>query len=80
MSMAQHQQLYELQKKARLIKSKKTPEGSRAFEARVTMLDVKTENSSNESIFPDEKPKTNSRNSTTFERKGSITRESHADT
>ena len=31
MSMAQHQQLFELQKKARLIKLKKTPESSRAL-------------------------------------------------
>ena len=33
MSTAQHQQLYELQKKARLIKGKKTPESGKALEA-----------------------------------------------
>ena len=38
MSMAQCQQLYELQKKARLFKGKKTPESSRALEAKVAML------------------------------------------
>ena len=31
-SMTQHQQLYELQKKARLSKGKKTPESGRALE------------------------------------------------
>ena len=38
MLMAQCQKLYNLWKKARLIKVKKTPESSRALEARVTML------------------------------------------
>ena len=52
MSMAQCQQLYELRKKARLIKGKKTPESGRALEARVTTLKVKTDNSNNESLFP----------------------------
>ena len=42
--MAQLQQLYVLQKKARLIKGKKTPESSRAFEARLAMLEAKTDN------------------------------------
>ena len=56
MSMAQCQQLYELQKKAGLIKCKRIPENSRALEARVAMLEAKTENSSNESLFADEKP------------------------
>ena len=45
MSMAEHQQLYELQTEARLIKRKKTPESSRALEARVVMLKTKTYNS-----------------------------------
>ena len=36
MSMTQCQQLYKLWKKAGLIKGKKTPESSRAFEARVS--------------------------------------------
>ena len=52
MSMAQHQQLYELQKKTRLIKGNKTPESSRALEARVTMQEGKIDNSRNE--FTDE--------------------------
>ena len=47
MSMAQHQQLYKLWKKAKLVKGKKAPEGSRALEARVAMLEAKTDNSSN---------------------------------
>ena len=39
--MAECQQLYELQKKATLIKGKKTPESSRVLEARVSKLEVK---------------------------------------
>ena len=39
MLTAQHQQSYELKKKARLIKGKKTPESSRALQARVAMLE-----------------------------------------
>ena len=42
MSMAQHQQLNELLKKARLIKSKKIPESSRALQARMAVLEAKT--------------------------------------
>ena len=41
MSMVQHQQLYELQKKARLVKGKKTSESSRALEAIVAVYGVK---------------------------------------
>ena len=51
MSTAQHLQLYELQRKALLIMSKKTPESSRVLEARVATLEAKIENSSNESFF-----------------------------
>ena len=40
--MAQHQQLHELWKKARIVKGKKTPGSSRALEARVAMLEVIT--------------------------------------
>ena len=40
MPMAQCQQLYELQKIARLIRGKKTPESSRGLEARVAMLEA----------------------------------------
>ena len=54
-STTQHQQLYELWKKAGLIKGEKTPESSRALEARVVTLEVKTDNRSNESLFPDKK-------------------------
>ena len=57
MLIAQCQQLYELRKKAGLIKGKKTPESSKALEAIVAALEEKTENSSNPSLFADdEKP------------------------
>ena len=79
-SMVQHQQLYKLQKKARLIKGKKTPESSRALETRVAALEAKTDNSSNEILFPYEKPKVNNRNNPVLGRKGNGTRQSHADT
>ena len=75
MSMAQHQQLYELQKKARLIKGKKTPEIRRVLEARVAELEAKTDNSSDESLLPDEKPKANNRSNPALDRKGSSTRQ-----
>ena len=78
MLTAQHYQLYELGKKAGLIKSKKTPESSRASEVRVAMLDRKTDNSSNESFFPDEKPKANNRSNQASDRKGNGTRQIHA--
>ena len=80
MSMAQHQQLYEVWKTAGLIKSKKTPESSKAFEARVVVLEAKTYKSSHQSLFADEKPKANNRNNPALDRKGSITIQSHADT
>ena len=76
MSMAQHQQLYVLQKKARLIKGKKTPESSRAVETRVAALEAKTVNSSNENLFTDEKHKANNRNNPALDRKESRTRQS----
>ena len=44
------------------------------------MLEAKTENSSNESLFADEKPKANNRNNPALDRKGNSTRQSHADT
>ena len=80
MSMTQHQQLYELWKKARLIKNKKTPESSRALEAKEDMLEVKTDNSSNESLFMDEKSKANNRTNSALDRRGSGTRQSQTDT
>ena len=80
MLMAQHQQLYELQKKVRLIKGKKTPESSRASEARVAMLEAKTENSSNESLFVDEKPKANNKNNPALDKKESKPRQGCTDT
>ena len=46
MTATQCPQLYELQRKAGLIKGKKTPESSRALEARVAMLEAKTDNRS----------------------------------
>ena len=76
MSMAQHQQLHKLRKRPNLIKDKKTAESSRASEARVAVLEAKTGNSSNESLFPDEKPKANNRNNLAIDRKESGTRES----
>ena len=72
-----HQQLYELQKKTGLIKGKKTQERSRSLEARVAMLEAKTDNSSNESLFTDKKPKANNRNNPALDEKGSRTRQSH---
>ena len=72
MSAAQQQQLYELWKKVRLIKGKKTPESSRAL--------TKTDNSSHENLFADETPKANNRKFPALNRKGSRTRQSHADT
>ena len=80
MLMAQHQQLYEHWKKAGLIKGKKIPESSRALETRVAMLVAKTENSSNERLFADEKPKANNRNNLALDRKGNGTKQSHEDT
>ena len=70
MLTVQHQQLYEFQKKDGLIKGKKM----------VAMLIANTDNSSNESLFPDEKPKANNRNNAALDRKGCRTRQSHADT
>ena len=80
MSMTQHQNLYKLPKKARLIKSKKTPESSKALGARVAVLEVKTDNICDECLFADEKPKANNRNNPALDRNGSKTRQSHADT
>ena len=79
-AMTQCQQLYELQKKVKLIKGKNTPESSRALEAKVSVLEAKSDNSSNESLSLDEKPKANYRNNPAHDRKGSRTRQSHADT
>ena len=79
MLMAQHQQLYKLWKKAGLFKGKKTPESGRALEATVAMLEAKTDNSNNESLFADEKPKANNRYNPALDRKGNGTRQSHAD-
>ena len=76
MLTAQHQKLHEFSKKARLIKGKNTPQSSRALEARVAMLEAKTDNSSNESLFPGEKPKANNRNNPALDRKGSGNRQS----
>ena len=63
--------MYELQCNARLLKGTKTPESSMTLDARVAVLEVKRENSSNESLFADEKPNTNQRNNPDLERKGS---------
>ena len=79
MSAVQRQQLYELWKTAMLIKGKKTPECGRALEARVAMLEAKSENSSNESLFADVKPTASNRNNPALDRKGNGTRQSHED-
>ena len=71
------QQLYELLKEARLIKGKKTPESSRALDARVAALETKMDNSSDKSLFADEKPKASNRSNPALDRKGSGTRQSH---
>ena len=80
MSATQWQQLHELRKKAGLIKGKKTPESSRALEARVATLEAKTDNSSNESLFPEEKLKASNSNYSALDRNRNGTRQSHADT
>ena len=74
------QWLYELQKKAGLIKNKKTPESSRALVAKVTRLKAKTHNSINEGLYPDENLKTNNRNNPALDRKVKRTRQNHTDT
>ena len=80
MSTAQHQQLYKLWKKARLVKDKKTPESSRGLGATVAAFEAKTDNTSDESLFPGEKPKASNRNNSALDRKGYGTRQIHADT
>ena len=68
MLMTQQQQLCELQKKAAIIKGKETPRSSQALEARIVALEVKTDNSSDESLFADEKSKSNNRNNPASDR------------
>ena len=46
----------------------------------MTLLEAKTDNSSNESLFVDEMPKATNRNNPALGRKGSSTRQSHTDT
>ena len=57
MTTAQQQQLNDLQKKSELIRGKKTPKSNRALEARVASLEAEIDNSGNESLFADKKPK-----------------------
>ena len=76
----QCQLLYELWKKAVLTKGKKTPESSRALEARVAVLKAKTDNSSDKSLFADDKSKANNKNNPALDRKGNGTRQSCTDT
>ena len=71
--------MYEFQKRARLIKGSKTPESSKALEVRVAMLEVKSENNSNESLFADVKPTASNINNSALDRKQNSTRQSHAD-
>ena len=80
MLMAQQQQLYELWCKALLLKGKNIQECSKALEARVAIEEVKTDSSSNENLFPDEKLKAKNRNNPVLDKKGIGTRQSYADT
>ena len=75
MSIAQHQKLYELWKKAGVIKGEKTPESSRGLEARVPAIEAKTENNSDENLLSNENPNANCRNNPALDRKGSQTRQ-----
>ena len=79
MSAVQHQQLYDLWKRARIIKGKKTSESSRTLKARVAMLEAKSENRSDESSFADTKPTTCDRNNPDLDRKCNRPRQCHAD-
>ena len=75
MSMAQQQLLYELWHKVGLLKGTKTPESSKAFlDAIEATFEAKTENISNESLFPDKKPKINNRNNPALDKKRNGTR------
>ena len=71
--------MYELWKRAGLIKGKKTPESSRAIVARVAVLEAKSENSSNKSLFADVKPPASKRSNPALDRKRNRTRQSQAD-
>ena len=62
--------MYELQHKAGLLKDKKTPESSKALEARLAVLEVKTDKSSNKTLFTDKKLKANNRNNPALNRRG----------
>ena len=57
-----------------------TPESNNALEARVAVLEAKTDNSSNESLFTKKNPKANDRNNPAMDIKGSKTRQRQADT
>ena len=58
---------------------KKDPKRSRALEAKVAVLEAKADNSSDDSLLPDKKPKANNRNNPALDNKGSGTRQSHKD-
>ena len=79
MLTAKRQQLYVLWHKDGLLKGKKTSDICKKLKARVTTLATKTDNSSNESVFADEKHKANNRNNPALDRKGSGTRQSQLD-
>ena len=80
MSIKQCQQLYELRKKVRLVKGKKTSESGIALEARVTLQKAKTESSTDGSFFPEKKSKATNSNNAALDRKQNCTRQSSADT
>ena len=74
MSIAQWQHFYELLHKTGLLKSKKTPQCSKALEARVAAIGAKIENRSNDRLFTDERPKASNINNPAFDREGSSIR------
>ena len=70
MSMAQQQQLYELQHKEKFRKGNKTPENSKTLETWVAVLEWEMNSISDESLFVDEKPIASNRNNPALDRKG----------
>ena len=79
MFIVQYQQLYVLQFEAEILKGKKTPDSNKVLEARVAVLGVKTDNSSDEHLFADKKPKANKRNNPALDRKGDGTGKNQTD-
>ena len=76
--MAQNQ-LFECWHKAGLFKGKKTQGSSKKLEARLAVLEVKTDNCSDESSFTDKKHKSIKRDNLALDTKGNNTRHSQPD-